>query len=413
MRNMFHDRDPPLVSQRSAPYGEDMVKTPAPTSSATTPDLADTSPRLTARVVGLAFVAAFLLRFSYVYLDDVTRARIGTFEPRLIEELTGAVAALLLFPGIVWVERRYPLSAGRWRRSWPPHVVALIVYSVVHTSLMAVSRWTLFPLLGLGAYDYGILSVRYFMESPNDAIAYAVIVGVLTLLRVQQRLQWEQVQAATLARDAAEARLESLSLRLQPHFLFNALNTISSVVYTDPVAADVMIGQLGDLLRHALRTTDRPEIALSEEIEVLRAYLAIVEARFGDRLQSTLTIAHEAEPLAVPAFLLQPLVENAVRHGSAATDGAGRVEISASVRDDVLRVVVENDLGSESPASRASGTGLTTTAHRLRLLYGARHGFSAAAKDGRFRVVIEIPAHPAARSRATAANDSAYASIHR
>jgi len=251
------------------------------------------------------------------------------------------------------------------------------------------------------------------MESPNDAIAYAVIVGVLTLLRVQQRLQWEQVQAATLARDAAEARLESLSLRLQPHFLFNALNTISSVVYTDPVAADVMIGQLGDLLRHALRTTDRPEIALSEEIEVLRAYLAIVEARFGDRLQSTLTIAHEAEPLAVPAFLLQPLVENAVRHGSAATDGAGRVEISASVRDDVLRVVVENDLANESPASRASGTGLTTTAHRLRLLYGARHGFSAAAKDGRFRVVIELPAHPAARSRATAANDSAYASIHR
>src|SRR5438270_1332567 len=118
-----------------------MWKAPAPANSPTVPAPADTSPRLTGAGVGLAFVAAFLLRFGYVFLDDVTRARVGTFEPRLIEELTGAAAALLLFPGIVWVERRYPLSAGRWRQNWPPHSVALIVYSAVHTTVMAVSRW--------------------------------------------------------------------------------------------------------------------------------------------------------------------------------------------------------------------------------------------------------------------------------
>jgi LytS/YehU family sensor histidine kinase len=278
---------------------------------------------------------------------------------------------------------------------------------------MALSRWTIFPLAGLGAYDYGIISVRYLMESPNDVIVYAVIVGILTLLRVQRRLQWEQVHVATLARDAAEARLEALSLRLQPHFLFNALNTISSTVYTDPVAADSMIGQLGDLLRHALRTSDRPEIGLAEEIEVLRAYLAIVEARFGDRVECTLVIAPEAEAVAVPAFLLQPLVENAVRHGSASVNGRGRVDVTAALSGDRLQLVVENDLGGDAPATLSSGTGLTTTADRLRLLYGNQHSFGAAPHDGRFRVTIEIPARRAPPAVESVATEGTYARSHR
>jgi two-component system LytT family sensor kinase len=373
----------------------------------------DAPARLTWPVVGVAFAAAGLLRFAYVYLDDVTRARPGTLETRVIEEITGAAAALLLFPAIAWLERRRPLSAGRWRGNWPWHVLALLLYSVAHTTLMAVSRWTIFPLLGLGAYDYGILSVRYFMEAPNDAIAYAVLLGVLTLIRVQKRLQWEQLHAAALARDAAEARLEVLSLRLQPHFLFNALNTISSTVYTDPVAADVMIGQLGDLLRHALRTSDRPEIALAEEVDVLRGYLAIVEARFGDRITCTLSIAPDTEQLAVPAFLLQPLVENAVRHGSASVDNRGRVEVSAALAGDMLRLIVENDLSSEALAARTDGTGLTTTADRLRLLYGDRHRFAAGADAGRFRVTLELPARPAVAPVTDSSVEPTYASSHR
>src|SRR6185437_16342733 len=98
--------------------------------------------------------------------------------------------------------------------------------------------------------------------------------------------------------------------------LFNALNTIASAVYEDPAAADAMIGHLGELLRHALRTSNHPEIPLSDELEVLRSYLAIVEARFGDRVACELHVEPGTESLSVPALLLQPLVENAVRHGS-------------------------------------------------------------------------------------------------
>lgn len=390
-----------------------MTASPATPASTTAQQPPDTAPRLTWSGVGLAFGTIFLLRFTYVYLDDVTRALPGTFETRLIEELTGAVAALLLFPAIAWLERRKPLSAGRWRRNLSPHLAALLLYSAIHTTLMAVSRWTIFPLVGLGPYDYGILSVRYFMESPNDAIAYAVIVGVLTLVRVQHRLQWEQLRAATLARSAAEARLEALALRLQPHFLFNALNTISSMVYSDPVAADVMIGQLGDLLRHALRTGDRPEIALADEVVVLRAYLALVEARFGDRVECVLDIDPEAERLAVPSFLLQPLVENAIRHGSASVSGRGRVDVGAAIAGDMLCLVVANDLADDLPAPRSTGTGLATTSDRLRLLYGAAHRFSAGADGARFRVSIEIPARPAAREIERVTDDLPYARSHR
>jgi LytS/YehU family sensor histidine kinase len=215
-----------------------------------------------------------------------------------------------------------------------------------------------------------------------------------------------------LARDAAEARLQALSLRLQPLFLFNALNTISSTVYTDPVAADVMIGQLGDLLRQALRTADRPEIALAEDVEVLRAYLGLVEARFGNRLVCRLSIEPDALRCGVPAFLLQPLVENAVRHGSASLRGSVHVDVGASLAGNMLLLVIENDVASAPPPPRA-GTGLSTTADRLRLLYGDAHRFTAGSELGRFRVRIELPARAAPAPASDLADDGSYASSHR
>jgi LytS/YehU family sensor histidine kinase len=273
----------------------------------------------------------------------------------------------------------------------------VVLYTVLHTTLLAVSRSIISPLVGLGHYDYGILSIRYLMEAGQDVVSYASFIAVLTLLRVHQRLQREQLHAAALARDAAEARLEALSLRLQPHFLFNALNTISSVVYDNPVAADTMIGHLGDLLRHALRTGNRAEISVAEELDVLRAYLAIVEARFGDRVQCDLAVDEAARSLAVPAFFLQPLVENAVRHGSAVEHAESRILVRITVDGASVRFVVENDIAAPTSTRGGSGTGLRTTAHRLRLLYADDQELAAGpTPDGRrFRVSARIPARPA------------------
>ncbi|HVT39522.1 MAG TPA: histidine kinase [Gemmatimonadaceae bacterium] len=355
---------------------------------------ASDNPRFVWGAVVAVFTAIFVLRFSTFYLDDITRALPGTWGRRIVEEGTGALGALLLFPVVFLVERRFPVTAGRWRQNWPVHVLTLLVYSVLHTSMMWGGRSVIYALTGGGPYDYGRMSSRYFMEAANDIFAYVGFVGVLTLLRIQKALREREVRVAALARDAAESRLEALSVRLQPHFLFNALNTISAAVYEQPAAADEMIGHLGDLLRHALRTSDQPEIALSDELEVLQSYLAIIGARFGDRLHCDVQADPAARSLAVPAFLLQPLVENAARHGSV-VEYPSSIHIRIERAGDELHIAVENEIPWGHAEEFVPGTGLATTRDRLRLLYGDAHSFTARASGNRFEVSIRIPARMA------------------
>jgi hypothetical protein len=358
----------------------------------------DRPPEINWRVAFVLFTLAGLLRFLYFYLDDVTRGVSGTLVRRTLEESTGAYTALLLFPLIVAVERRYPLSAGRWRGSWPVHAAAYAVYTAGHTTLMSLSRDVLFPLVGHGPYDYGRMPVRYFMESAEDVISYTVIAGILTFMRVQQYLRDREVRAAALERDAANARLEVLSLRLQPHFLFNALNTISSTVYDDPVAADDLIGRLGDLLRRALHTSERQEVALDEEMDTLRAYLSFVEARFGDRVRCTVDASASCGAMGIPPLLLQPLAENAVVHGVAAEFGSTDIRITVRCDGGMLEAVVENTVSQPVPDGSRAGTGLAATRDRLHLLYGVRASLDVSVDDQRFRVTVRLPARAVARA---------------
>jgi hypothetical protein len=374
---------------------------------------ADRPPRINWPAVLALYTAAFVLHFAYLYLDDITRQRPGTLGMRLVEELTGAYTALVLFPAIAWLERRFPLTLGRWRRNWARHAGALIPYSFVHTSLIALSRQVIVPLLGMGPYDYGIMRWRYPMEFASDVIGYATLLGILTFVRVQSSLRDKERRDAELAREVVRARLESLSFRLQPHFLFNALNTISSTIYKDPVAADVMISNLGDLLRYSLRTGERQEVAIGDELEVLRAYLSIVEARFGDRLKCVVDAGSDVHALAIPALLLQPLVENAVRHGSASERRGSEIRVAIGRAGDSIQVVVENDLAEGTLEPRKVGTGLRATAERLRLLYGDAHHFSAGAEDGRFRVRVSYPVRTPIAAPSLAPTEYAAPGAHR
>jgi two-component system LytT family sensor kinase len=349
------------------------------------------NPRFSLAVVFVAFTAIGVLRFTTFYLDDITRNVPNTLLMRVVEEGTGAYGALLIFPAVFLLERHFPLTGGRWRRNWPAHVAMFAVYSAVHTTIMWVSRTTILPALGHGPYDYGRMSTRYFMESPNDFFAYCAFLGTISLLRVMHTVRERDLRVAALARTAAESRLAALSTRLQPHFLFNALNTIASAVYDDPDAADAMIGHLGELLRHALRTSNQPEIPLSVELEVLQSYLAIVKARFGERVLFELDIESQVETLAVPALLLQPLVENAVRHGSGA-EYASAVQIRIARVQDELQISIENELPDGPVDEVVPGTGLATTRDRLRLLYGDAHTFSARSIGHRFEVRMRMPA---------------------
>jgi sensor histidine kinase YesM len=354
----------------------------------------DRPPRIRWSLVAALFALATVLRFLYFYLDDLTRAMHGTFVRRALEEGTGNFASALLFPIALVLERRFPVDEGRWRRNWAIHIGGFVAYSIAHTTVIAATRTILAPVLGLGPYDYGIMSVRYFMEAAQDFFSYAMFLGLLTLVRVQQRLNDRAIQTAQLQRDAATARLQVLGLRLQPHFLFNALNTISSTVYDDPAAADDMIGHLGDLLRRSLNASDRAEVPLAEELETLNAYLAFVRARFGDRVHCALNIDDAALSMGIPALSLQPLVENAVRHGASMEFGRADVVVSGRIEREELRIVVENDVSEGTTGPARIGTGLGATRDRLRLLYGDAADLHAAAEGGRFRVTLRLPARP-------------------
>jgi LytS/YehU family sensor histidine kinase len=257
-----------------------------------------------------------------------------------------------------------------------------------------LSRELLFRAVGLGDYDYGVMPVRYAMELPIDIVLYtAMVVGTWTVDRRDAVLQ-RVVDQERLEARLAQARLQNLQLRLQPHFLFNALNTISSVMYDDPVAADTMVARLSELLRRALDTAERQEVPLRVELDLLDHYLALLEARFGDEFVCTREVEPAAAAAMVPSLLLQPLVENAVRHGSLARSGRGRVAVRIG-RDGNRLVVRVDDDGPGVPAGRDvlnEGTGLGATAERLRLLYGDAHALEAGNRDGGgFRVSVYLP----------------------
>jgi two-component system LytT family sensor kinase len=188
-----------------------------------------------------------------------------------------------------------------------------------------------------------------------------------------------ELRAAQLEANLARAQLQNLRLQLQPHFLFNALNTISATMYEDPATADEMLGALSDLLRSSLKTVRTDEVPLREELDLLDRYLAILRARFGERL----AVSIEADPAAadalVPSLLLQPLVENAIRHGSAEKDGGGAVAVRARRDGPRLILEVEDDGPGDARrnGARSEGIGLAATAERLRILYGASQTFTA------------------------------------
>jgi two-component system, LytTR family, sensor kinase len=344
-----------------------------------------------------------LLRFSYLYLDDLVRDRAGTLVLRLIEEGTGAYAALPLFFGVLWLFRRFPLDRPGWPGRVPVHVLGVLAYSALHTSMLWGARSVLAPLAGLGPYDYGRMPLRYAMELGSDVITYSVFVAVIIAARYYAALREREVGSARLERELAQAELRNLRLQLQPHFLFNALNTISATMYDQPEAADLMIGQLADLLRLSLRTAHTQEVPLRDELATLDLYVSIMRARFGDRLRVEVDAEPAARDALVPSLVLQPLVENAVRHGNATRLGFGAVAVRAHRRGDELALEVHDDGPGVAPGQDVlrAGLGLSLTADRLRLLYGDRHRFAAGnAPGGGFAVTIAIPFVAGAGSRA-------------
>jgi signal transduction histidine kinase len=344
------------------------------------------------RLSALVHLAFFVLRFVYLWLDDQAREVMGTALSRGIEEFTGAFGSLLLSGMIYAVWTRWPLREAPSGVRTLGYVALAVSASALNTTFMWGSRSLSFPLLGLGEYDYGRMPLRYLMELPGALIGFAIIVLALWFgdALAEQRLQ--SGRQANLERALAESRLHALQAQLQPHFLFNALNTIASRLHDDPMHADRLLGRLADLLRVSYRRQESALVPFRDELALLDAYADLMRARFGECLVFDVDCAGVPSDTPIPPLLLQPLVENAVRHGRLERAGRASIRVEAHAAAGRLTLRVHDDGPGVAHGTPAFGTGLSTTAQRLALLFGREGSLVARNADGGgFEVVLQLP----------------------
>jgi two-component system, LytTR family, sensor kinase len=349
------------------------------------------------RVYGVLLVAqtgAALLSASTENLGNLSEGKPLPFWYPLIWELTGFYAVLPIVPFMLAATRRWPLSRETWLRHGLVHLALAAVFSVLTTSTFYLLRVALYRLLDLGEYRYGVLGWRYLFEFHKFLVLYVFYQGLFWLYRYTAASRLREAQAARLAQDLAEARLSSLTAQVNPHFLFNALNTVSSVMYDDVRRADRMISQLCDLLRASLAHSTSATVSMADEVRLLGLYVDLMKARFGARLEVTVDVDPEVASLPVPAFLIQPLVENAIKHHPMSEGATVAVRVRAS-REGGGLVLTVDDNGPGFRGGEGNGVGLANLRARLTHLYGGQHELQLENLPGAgLRVRIHLPERP-------------------
>jgi hypothetical protein len=330
--------------------------------------------------------------WSFLRLQGQTFA----FSDLLRHELPIAVVGMLVTPWGLWLGFRLPITRSTWRKRTPILVPAILATVLV----MNVARARLWLMLGVIPMGGGTVMSNSFASLASvfhiDLINVTFMVALGHLLFFLRDRQAQALQAARLEAQLAEARLHVLQSRIQPHFLFNSLHTIGQLVRAQR-NGDAMhvVERLGQLLRSALE--ERPAlIPLGDEIEFALAYLEIESVRFSDRLRVTWDVkGAELERALVPALLLQPLIENAVRHGIGPHADAGKLDIRIERRDELIEISVDDDghgFGERANGSAGTGVGLRNTRERLNAVFGAAASFETMDRAGRgARVLIRFP----------------------
>jgi two-component system LytT family sensor kinase len=280
------------------------------------------------------------------------------------------------------------------------HVVVAAVYAVAHAA------WWVGLELWIRPYDF-MNPTRFVSrypailvcQMPLELVLYGLVALAVHASDAADTSRERELRAVHLERSLAEARLHALELQIRPHFLFNTLNAISSLVRVgDNASAIGMIGGLSDLLRYSLERAGDSRVALEDDVKMLERFLDIQRLRFVDRLTFEIDLAPEARRAAVPVLLLQPLVENAIHHGIGSSGGPGRIVLSAARRDDMLRIELFNTGRLTEPI--VSGIGLSNTHARLQQLYGSRHRFELMATADGVTARLELPFSEAGKPEA-------------
>ena len=331
-----------------------------------------------------AHTVLFVIQIPQVYLYNANNQNPVEWWIPIAKLAWGVYLWALMTPAILWLGSRLPVTRRPLWRNLSLHLLLGVAFGTVQH----YGYNTGLGLLGLftaKAVRESLINLSLLFNFVSTGVVrYATVIAIqLAYLYFRE----SQERAFRLQ----QAELQALRMQLQPHFFFNTLNALSALIYRSPKDADQMITQLGDLFRVALRKDKAQEISLAEELEFLKAFLQIHQTLMGKRLQVVWKVEPETLPALVPNLILQPLVENSIRHGLAPLEQGGRIEVCARRQEGWL-VLQVRDSGLELAPEASSGVGLTNTRARLKSLYGAAHRFEIAALPGEGTVVqIELP----------------------
>lgn len=343
------------------------------------------SPRATWAVLVLVLLlGAYLGVNALINVSSTTAA----WEP-FVWELSSVVVIGPLIILVTRFEDRFRVDARPRRRIFLAHAIGVLVFSTVHTTGMVLIRNLVYPMFG-GHYNFGNVFIKGFYELQKDVITYLVVLVAMFALREFRVRRAGELRAAELAAALSEARLQHLTTQIEPHFLFNSLNAISNRMHEDVAAADRMITQLADLLRAAYESDRHLLVPLEREVGWLKGYAAMMSERFRGQLAFEVDVESGLEMIQVPRLLLQPLVENALKHGLPEGHGWLRVEVRR-VANHLQYTVSDNGKGfPDTPVAR--GTGLANISRRLELLFPGNHtlDFATRAPNGAV-VTVSFP----------------------
>jgi LytS/YehU family sensor histidine kinase len=288
---------------------------------------------------------------------------------------------------ILYLARHWPIEGPRRRKRFAVLFALSPIFGTAHLFLYSLSRNLIGEGLDWQRVTSGVQSM-FLVKIHFNVIVFWIIVGVDHAVSYYRRYREGELRAALLETQLARASLQALRMQLNPHFLFNTLHAITTLIRKDPDKAESMIARLSDLLRTTLDHVGAPEVMLRDELAFLERYLEIEKIRFGERLTIENDISSETLSAYVPNLILQPIVENAVRHGIASVSRGGRIVIRSSRKDERL-VLNVTDNGAGGPAQQ-EGVGLSNTRKRLQQLYGANADLHIDVRNG-WTVTVSIP----------------------
>lgn len=346
----------------------------------------------------LAYLGGWTLFALFFISEDTGRlvyqGRTVQWHGYLVVWLTTAYAWAFLTPFVWWLARHFPIERKSWWRHAALHLLGSLCFALIEEVLFA---W-ITPMFGLpwfprnfAATFRGVLPIDFHL----NVTIYLLIVGVQHSVSYYRKFLERERRAAQLENQLARAKLSALSMQLHPHFLFNTLNAIVVLVRQHRTAeADEMLTNLSELLRQTLAGLETQEIPLRREVDLINLYLDIQRVRFQDRMSVEMDLSPPTLNALVPSLLLQPLVENAVRHGVSKSSAPVTVALKSSLRDAGLEIQVCDDGPGVSGETLGNGVGLTNTRARLQQLYGEQQSLSLDHRAGGGTVAtILLPYH--------------------